>query len=144
MGYAERNTWAGLVAGVVGIAVYVVIVAGQLPSRPVEEIDWLAPMLWTIGGAIAASIVLSIVWGMVAGARDPGEPQREDVRDRDISQLGDRVGQAFLVIGMLGALALCAAAAHWFWIAHTLYLGLALSAIVGGVARVVVYRRGMP
>lgn len=144
MGYGERNTWAGLVVGIVGTVVYVVIVAAQLGSRPVEEIDWLAPMLWTIGGAIAASIVLSIVWGMVAGARDPGEPHSEDVRDRDISQLGDRVGQAFLVIGMLGALVLCATTAHWFWIANTLYLGLALSAIVGGIARVIVYRRGMP
>ncbi|ALJ20731.1 hypothetical protein [Microbacterium sp. No. 7] len=144
MGYGERNTWSGLIAGIAGIAVYVAIVAPQLGSRPAGEIDWLWPMVWTVGGAIVVSIVLGIVWGIVAGARDPEERHVEDVRDRDIARLGDRVGQAFLVLAMVGTIALCAVSAEWFWIANTVYAGLALSSIVGGVARVIVYRGGMP
>jgi len=144
VGYGERNTWTSLVTSAVGVVVYAVIIGRQLGSRPVAEIEWLSPMLWTIGAAIVVSIVAGILWGIVAGVRDPEERHVEDVRDRDIARLGDRVGQAFLVLGAVGALVLCATDAERFWIAHVLYLGLALSAIVGGVARVVVYRGGMP
>jgi hypothetical protein len=61
--YEERNTWAGLIASVVGLTVYVILIVQQLASRPVAEIDWVPVMLWTIGGAIVGSILLSIVWG---------------------------------------------------------------------------------
>lgn len=143
MVYEERNTWVGLVVGVVGIAVYLIIVAPQLATTPAADIDWFWPMVWTIGGSIVLSIVLSILWGIVAGMRDPDGVGRSDVRDREISQLGDRVGQAFLVIAAIGVLWLSAIEADWFWIANATYFGLALSAIVGSVARVVVYRRGL-
>jgi hypothetical protein len=38
------------------------------------------------------------------------------------------------------------AVADWspFWIANVIYLGFVLSAVVGGVAKVVVYRAGVP
>jgi hypothetical protein len=38
---------------------------------------------------------------------------------------------------------LCAVSADLFWIANTMYLGFAVSALVGGVARVIAYRRGL-
>ncbi|MBO1901789.1 hypothetical protein J4H92_07470 [Leucobacter weissii] len=144
MGYGERNTWVGMVVGLLGLIVYIAWIGPQAGAGPVEEIDWVGPMLWTIGGAIAIAVVGGILWSIVAGMRDPEERHIEDVRDREIARLGDRVGQAFLVIGMLGALVLCAARADWFWIANALYLAFALSAIIGGIARVIVYRGGMP
>lgn len=144
MGYGERNAWSGLIASVVSIAVYVAIIAPQLGARPAGEIDWLWPMIWTIVGGLAASILASILWGIVAGARHPEDRPVEDVRDRDIARLGERVGQAFLVIGMLGALALCAVEADWFWIANVVYAGFALSAVTDVITRVIVYRGGMP
>lgn len=143
MGYGERNSWSSLIAALAGVLAYAAIIVPQLGRHPVSEIDWLQPMLWTIAGAIALAIVGSIAWGIAAGIRDPQEPHVEDVRDRDIARLGDRVGQALLVLGMVGALALCAVQGEVFWIANTLYAGLALSAIAGGIARVVLYRGGM-
>ena len=66
-----------------------------------------------------------------------------DIRDRDISRMGSRVEQSFLVIAGLGVIVLCAARADAFWIANTMFAGFAVSAVVGSVARVVAYRRGL-
>ncbi|NKF30853.1 hypothetical protein HER21_30840, partial [Pseudomonas sp. BGM005] len=67
MVYEERNAWAGLIVGVLVIGGYVVSVLQQAAGRPVTEVDWLPPMLWTIGLGIVATIVISIVWGIIAG-----------------------------------------------------------------------------
>ncbi|MGJ0389565.1 hypothetical protein [Microbacterium sp. CGR1] len=143
MVYEERNAWSGLLVGAVVIAAYVVIVLQQASGRSVTEVDWLPPMLWTIGIGIVATIVISIVWGIIAGAKDPDGIGRSDVRDRDITRMGARVEQAFVVIAGLGVIALCAVGADVFWIANTMFAGFAVSAMVGSVARVVAYRRGL-
>ena len=143
MVYQERNAWAGLVVGTIGVAVYVVLVLQQAASRPFASVDWFPLMLWTIGLSIAGTIVISIVWGMLAHARDPEGTGRSDIRDRDISRMGARVEQAFVVIAGLGVIALCAVGADVFWIANTMFAGFAISAIVGGIARVIAYRRGL-
>jgi len=100
-------------------------------------------MLWTIGVSIAVTIVVSILWGIVAGMREPGGVGKSDIRDRDIARMGTRVEQAFLAIAGVGVLILCAVRADWFWIAHTMFFGFAVAAIVGGIARLVAYRRGL-
>lgn len=143
MAYAERNIWASLIVSVIGMIVYVVVVLQRAAGGPLTEVDWAPLMLWTIGISIAVAIAISILWGMVAGARDPDGVGRSDQRDRDIAQLGSRVGQAFLVIAGLGVIALCAVQADWFWIANTMFLGFAASSIVGGIASVIAYRRGL-
>ena len=143
MVYQERNTWSSLVVTVVAMTAYVVLVVQQAGGGPLTDVDWAPLMLWTIGASIVGAIVLSILWGILAGMRDPDAVGRSDQRDRDIAHLGDRVGQAFMVIAGLGAIVLCAVEADGFWIANTLFLGFALTALVGGVARVVAYRRGL-
>ncbi|MBD8022708.1 hypothetical protein [Microbacterium gallinarum] len=143
MVYEERNVWAGLIVSIIGMAIYTVIVLQQAASRPVTEIDWVPIMLWTIGLSIVATIVLSILWGILAGIGDPDGVGKSDQRDRDISHMSTRVGQAFLVIAGLGVIIECAFRLDWFWIANTMYYGFALAAIVGGIASVVAYRRGL-
>lgn len=143
MVYEERNTWVGLIVSVIGIAIYVIVVLQQAAGGPLTDVVWWPIMLWTIGASIVASIVISIVWGMAAGVRDPDGIGKSDQRDRDIARMGGRVGQAFLVIAGLGVLVLCAFEADWFWIANTMFFGFALSAFVGGIASVIAYRRGM-
>ncbi len=144
MGYGERNSWIGLVVAIASITVYLLLVVPQLASTPVADIDWAQPMLWTIVGGIVASVLAGIVWGTLVRMRHDDDRPVEDVRDRDISRMGSRVGQGFLGIGIVGALVLCALTAEWFWIAQTLYVGAALSALVDCTARVIVYRTGMP
>jgi hypothetical protein len=143
VGYVERNTWSGLIVTIVAFTVYIVVVLQQAGGGPLERVDWVPIMLVTIGVSIVAVIILTILWGIVAGMRDP-EASRTDVRDREIGRIGDRVGQAFSAMGGLGAIVLCALEADWFWIANTIFFGFGLSALVGGIATVVLYRRGMP
>jgi len=141
--YQERNTWSGLVVLVVAIPIYVVMVLQRAGGGPLEEVDWAPLMLGLIGGGIVGTIVVSIVWGILAGMRDPETAGRSDQRDREIARMGDQVGLAFSAIGGLGAIVLCALEADPFWIANTVYFGFALAAFVGGIARVIAYRRGL-
>ena len=143
MVFEERNAWAGLVLSVIAVSVYVVLVLVQADGGPLDEVDWVPLMLWTIGGGIVATIVATIGWGMVAGLRDPDGVGRSDQRDRDIARMSSRVGQAFLVIAGLGVIVLCAIEADWFWIANAMFFGFAISSFVGGIARVIAYRRGL-
>lgn len=143
MAREERAAWVGLVVSLIAIAVYAAVVAGRAASTPLLEVDWLGPMLWTIIGGIVVSIVVTIIWGLVAEGGSLRGENAADERDRAITQMGDRVGVAFLVIGGVVGIALCAIDAAPFWIANTLYAGFALSSVVGGIARVVAYRRGL-
>ena len=143
MAYEERNVWASLVISIIGVTIYTVIVLQQAASRPITQVDWVPAMLWTIGGSIVVAIVVSIVWGILAGMRDLDGVGKSDQRDRDIAQMSTRVGQAFVVIAGLGVIVECALELDWFWIANTMFYGFALSAIVGGVASVIAYRRGL-
>lgn len=143
MVYEERNAWVSLVVTIVAMTAYVIAVTTSAADGPLDAVEWWPLMAWTIGGSIVASIVLSILWGIVAGVRDPDGVGRSDQRDRDIARLGSRVGQWLLVVAGIGVLVLCAFEADWFWIANTMFFGFALSAAIGGVVSVVAYRRGL-
>jgi hypothetical protein len=143
MVYVERNVWSTLVVTTIGLIVYVVVVLQQAAGGSLVAVDWAPIMFWTIGGCIAASIAVSIVWGILAGMREPAGVGKSDVRDRDIARMGTRVEQSFIAIAGVGVLLLCAVKADWFWIANTMFFGFAIAAVIGGIARVVAYRRGL-
>lgn len=143
MVYEERNAWSGLIISPITMVVYVVLVLQQAGGGPLTDFDWFPLMLWVIGGGIVATILLSVVWGMLAGMKDPDGVGRSDIRDRDISRMGGRVEQAFIVIAGLGVIVLCAVGADVFWIANCMFAGFAVAALVGGIARVIAYRRGL-
>ena len=141
MSYEEKGTWLYLVVAVVGYTVYLSLVLPQLVGGvPVEDVDYVPIMLWTIGGAIVATIVLRILVEIVF----PSESTKGDVRDKEIDRLGTRVGSSFVVIGALGALVLAMLEADWFWIANVIYLCFVLSALLESITRLVAYRRGVP
>lgn len=143
MVYEERNAWVGVVVSPLTLLAYIVLVLQQAEGGPMTDVDWFPLMLGVIGASIVVTIVLSILWGMIAGANDPDGVGRSDIRDRDIGRMGSRVEQAFVVIAGLGVIALCGFGADVFWIASTMFAGFAVAAIVGGIARVVAYRRGL-
>ncbi|HXH32940.1 MAG TPA: hypothetical protein VNJ54_00850 [Plantibacter sp.] len=136
----EQRAWIMLVTAIGGYAVYLVIVLSAATHAPLPDIAYVAPLLWTIGGAIAVSIVVGIVAGIVSSK----ESSLADQRDRDIARFGDAVGRAFLVIGGVGALLLALVDTDGFWIANLLYLAFVCSAVFGGVAKLAAYRRGIP
>jgi len=134
----ERRSWVYLVVAVVGYGVYLATVLTKAASAPLVDTDYVPAMLFTIGAAIVVGIVVNIAVGIFTPRLD----QTKDVRDRDIGQLGDRVGQAFLVVGGVTALLLAITEAPYFYIANVVYLCFVLSAVLGAVTKVVVYRRG--
>ena len=134
----ERRSWTYLVVAVVAYGVYLVTVLGRAASAPLVDVDYVPAMLSTIGAAIVAGIVVNIVIGMFT----PKGESTIDVRDRDIARVGDRVGQSFLVVGGVAALLLAIVEAPYFYIANVVYLCFVLSAVLGAVTKVVIYRRG--
>ena len=85
MVYQERNTWVQLIVSAIGMGVYVIVILALAEGGRLTDVAWWPVMLWTVGASIVASIVLSILWGIVAGARDPDGVGRSDIRDRDIA-----------------------------------------------------------
>lgn len=139
MVYHERAAWAGLITSILTMAVYLWLML----TTPDPMDSWVPIMLWTIGGGIVLTILITILWGIFVGVRDKESATASDMRDTDISRLGGRVEHAFLAIAGLAVIVLCALSAEVFWIAQTMFFGFAVSALVGGVARVIAYRRGL-
>ncbi|MCX4775867.1 hypothetical protein [Streptomyces sp. NBC_01264] len=137
--FEEKRAWIMGVVAVIGYAVYLALVlGGSGDGVPLAEVPYVTPLLWTVGGAIAATILLNIA---VAVAK-PGEADVKDQRDREIGRLGEHAGQSFLVIGAVTALILSMAGADRFWISNALYLGFVLSAVLGSVVKLAAYRWG--
>ncbi|WP_285114204.1 hypothetical protein [Leifsonia sp. fls2-241-R2A-40a] len=134
MTFDEKNSWVFLVTAVVGYATYLVLLAAFGAE------SYVPLLLWTIGGAIAVNIAASIVLGI----SNPREADKRDQRDREVHAFGERIGGAFVVVGGVAALVLALFEAPWFWIANAVYLAFVLSAVVGSIARLIAYRRGMP
>jgi hypothetical protein len=138
MTHEEKRAWVMLVVAVIAYASYAAIVLSRADGRALREVPYAAAMLWTIGGAIVANIAIDAVVGGSLVDR------RKDVRDREIGWLGDRTGQAFVVIGALSAMLMAMAGWDRFWIANVIYLCFVLSAVLGSVTKVIVYRKDFP
>jgi predicted membrane channel-forming protein YqfA (hemolysin III family) len=123
----------------VGPIIYFAIVLPQLATMPVADIDYQLPMLATIGLAIALAIAVAILLAIVS----PKEAGKADQRDREIGRFGEYVGGTVLGVLTLVPLALTLLEVDWFWIANSLYLALAIAAFIGGVVKLVAYRRGL-
>ena len=141
MSYEEKGVWVFLTVSITGYVVYLALVLPQLlRGTPADEIDYVPAVLWTIGGAIVASIIARIIIEIIV----PSESYKSDVRDKEIDRLGERVGNSFVVIGGVGALVLAMFDADAFWIANALYLGFVLAGVLSGITKVIVYRKGVP
>ncbi len=142
MSAQEKYAWILGIVAVAGYSVYVGLLfgsgTGPLPERPYAPI-----MLWTIAVGIVAGIALNIVTGIVSGMFRK-DASRVDLRDRQIARFGEHVGQSFVVLGGVAALLLAILEADHFWIANVVYLGFVLSAVLGSIAKIVGYRRGLP
>ncbi len=145
----ERAVWASLVTVAVSSGAYVALMLSRLLSRPVTEISWVAPMLWTIGLSIVGSIVLTIVITIGAQVRRPDgcsatsrDEVTSDVRDREIGQRGGRASTGVVSVGLGAALVLVMLDAHRFWIGNLLFLFGAVAALVETTTKIRLYRRG--
>jgi hypothetical protein len=138
MSFEEKSAWIMGVVAVGSYSAYLAIVLGLAGGTPLTEVSYVAPLLWTVGASIAASIALHAVMG-ISSPRDAG---KKDQRDKEIYRFGEYIGQSFVVIGGVAALLMAMAELDHFWIANVIYLTFVLSAILGSVAKIVAYRRG--
>ncbi|GIJ76750.1 hypothetical protein SAMN05443287_104302 [Micromonospora phaseoli] len=140
MTHEEKRAWIMLVVSVVAYTGYAAVLLSRTDGGSLTATPYAAALLWTVGGAIVASILAEIGMGVL----NPRASRVTDARDREIGRLGDHVGQAFVVIGAVSAMLMALAQWHWFWIANVIYLCFVLSAVVGSLAKVIAYRRGVP
>lgn len=138
MSSEEKRTWISAVVGFAVPVVYLAIVLSKVPGADVASIDYVVPMLTSIGVGIGAGIVLAIVAAM-ASPRDAG---RTDERDREINRRGEYVGFYVMSIAAIVPLVLAMAEVEQFWIAHALYLAFVLAALASAMVKIVAYRRG--
>jgi hypothetical protein len=140
MTHEEKRAWIRLVVAVLGYSAYVAVIVSRADGRSLPDVPYASALLWTVGAAIVASIVAEI--GMAIVIADAS--RAKDVRDREIGRLGDHVGQSFVVIGAVAAMLMAMADWDRFWIANVIYLCFVLSAVLGGITKVIAYRRSFP
>jgi hypothetical protein len=140
MAFEEKRAWVMILVSLGAYTLYVATVLGRVGDGPLADVAYAGTLLWTIGGAIVATIVANIAMAVAGG---PGT-DRTDERDREIYQVSERIGQSMVVIGALAALVMAIAELRHFWIANAVYLAFVLSAVVGSIATLVAYRKGMP
>jgi hypothetical protein len=138
MAFEEKRAWIMAAVSVVAYAIYVVVVVARAGDAPLAEVPYAAALLWSVGGAIAGTILLNIA----AGITGPRKGAGKDARDREIHRFGEYVGQSFLVVGGVAGLLLALAEQDHFWIANAVYLGFVLSAVLSSITKIVAYRRG--
>lgn len=135
MAFLEKSNWVALVVAVPTLLVYAVLVVPQVLSKPIAEVAWVQPMVFTIVGFIAANVVGNIV----AAASNPREADKKDQRDAEIDQLGERVGNWLIIAGSIAALVLAMTMADHFWIANAIFLGGITAALVSTATKIAAY-----
>lgn len=140
MSQEEKRAWIMLVVSPGAYAIYLGIIVSQANGITIADVPYVTTMLWSIGGAIIAAIILNILASIVS----PKDAGKKDQRDREIYRFGEYVGQSFLVIGGVSALLMAMAEVPYFWIANAVYLAFVLSAFLSSLAQVIAYRKGLP
>lgn len=138
MAFEEKRAWVMVLVSLAAYTLYVATVLGRAGDGPLADVAYVGTLLWTVGGAIVATIVANIAMAIVGG---PGA-DRTDERDREIYQVSERIGQSMVVVGALAALILAIAELRHFWIANAVYLAFVLSAALSSVAKIMAYRKG--
>jgi len=136
MTFMEKSNWVVLVVAVPTLLVYAALVVPQVFSTPVAEVSWVQPMILAILGFIVANVLGNVV----AAASNPGEADKKDQRDREISHYGERVGSWLIIAGAITALMLAMAMADHFWIANAIFLGGMAASIISSAAKIAAYR----
>jgi len=140
MAMEERRAWIMVVVTITTYPWYVVTILGRAATVPLAEVSYVGTLLWTVGGAIVGSIVLTIVVSIFF----PKDADKKDQRDREIHRFGEAMGQSFVILGAVAAMLMAMAEFQYFWIANVIYLCFVLSSVLGSTAKVIAYRRGLP
>lgn len=163
MSYEQRGTWVYLVVAAGVYAGYVAVVLSRA-ADPITDTAYQVPLLWSVGIAVLANIVVQIVVEIGASVargvgdevakevaphtgerieRPAAQAHRADVRDRDIDRMGTVRTWMVTAIAALAGLAMALAEWPHFWIANVIYLGFVAQAISSAIVKLVAYGRGL-
>lgn len=140
MAFEEKRAWIMFVVSTLAYLIYVALILTRAGGVGLASVPYAATLLWTIGGAIGVSIAANIAIAFAS----PEDANKADPRDREIGRFGEYIGQSFVIVGGVSALILSLLAVKHFWIANAIYLSFVLSALLGSIAKIVAYRRGLP
>ncbi len=135
MAFLEKSNWVVLVVAVATLATYGTWTLTQALGKPVAEIEWVQPMIYSI----VAFVVLNVVGNVIAAATNPKEADKHDQRDKEIDRFGERIGNYVLIAGAIAALVLAMAAADRFWIGNAIYFAGILAAVGSSVTKIAAY-----
>ncbi len=135
MTFLEKSNWVVLIVAVPTLLVYVALIVPPALSKPIAEVSWVQPMIFTIVGFIVANVLGNVV----AAASNPAEADKNDERDREIDHVGERVGNWPIIAGSIAALVLAMTRADHFWIANAIFLGGIAGALLSSVTKIAAY-----
>lgn len=137
MSFQGKST-ALMLAVIIGVyGWYFVTVARWASVDPVSEIAYQPLMLATV----VVLVILAVGGHILLAVIPPYAGRQPDERDRLIEARGESIGGLALGAGAVGGIFLAMAEFDYFWIANTILLGLVLSEVVAGSAKLVLYRR---
>ncbi len=116
---------------------YFVTVARWASETPVADIAYQPLMLATV----VVLVIMAVVGHILLAVFPPYQGRQPDERDRLIEARSESIGGVALGAGAVGGIFLAMAEFDYFWIANTILLGLVLSEVMAGVAKLVYYRR---
>jgi hypothetical protein len=135
--FLEKSNWVVLVVAVPTLLIYMALVVPQVLGKPIAEVSWVQPMVFTIVGFIVANVLGNVV----AAASNPGEADKKDQRDREIDHVGERAGNWLIIAGSIAALVLAMTGADHFWIANAIFLGGIAGSLLSAVTKIAAYHR---
>ncbi len=135
MAFLEKANWVVLLVAAVTFIAYMAMIVPQAMSKPIAEVSYAEPIVWTI----IAFIVANILGNVIAAATNPREADKKDQRDKEIDRLGERVGNSFMIVGACAALVLALVKADYFWIANAVYLCGMLAAVLASSTKIAAY-----
>ena len=148
MTMSERTVWASVFTFALVAVVYVTVIATRAAQMPVEEVSWVAPMIWAMGSLIVVIVVgtiaSAIATGIAAGARgEKAEYEEGDVRDKQIELVGNARAHGVSGLGGFAALILMMLDAPTFWVANTLFVSGLIAGLTAALVKVRAYRNGV-
>jgi len=148
MGMDERAAWVQIFAFAITTGAYLAVVIPRVLNDPIDEVEWVVPLLWAMGLSIVATILGSIFAG-IGGAihltirgLDPDSELASDSRDKAIARHARLRTYWATPVVALGALILAMLDVDTFWIGSFIYVVTSIGAIADAVVRIRAYRRG--
>jgi len=148
MGMDERAAWVQIFAFAITTIAYLAVVTPRVANDPIDEVEWVVPMLWALGLSILSVIVGSIIAG-IGGAigltmrgLDVDTELSSDSRDKDIARHARLRTYWATPVVALGALILAMLDVDTFWIGTFVFVISSIGAIADAVVRIRAYRRG--